>query len=146
MIFCYLKFKIILWLHTDYLRSWMSWQVGRKVIKKIIILPVYWFSILKHISASNKAKLAKYIIILQFFQTLTMHMMKCNNPECLVIPIYVFINWNYEVPILLSFHDFHASLVSSVGRVVALLTGWYWVRIPVGLALHLISPHPRVCK
>ena len=39
-----------------------------------------------------------------------------------------------------------ASLVSSVGRVVAPLTGWYWVRIPVGLALHLISPHPRVCK
>ena len=39
-----------------------------------------------------------------------------------------------------------ASLVSSVGRVVAPLTGWYWVRIPVGLALHVISPHPRVCK
>ena len=31
-----------------------------------------------------------------------------------------------------------ASLVSSVGRMVAPLTGRYWVRIPVGLALH---PH-----
>ena len=43
-------------------------------------------------------------------------------------------------------HLIGASLVSSVGRVVAPLTGWYWVRIPVGLALHVISPHPRVCK
>ena len=39
-----------------------------------------------------------------------------------------------------------ASLVRSVGSMVSLLTRWYWVRIPVGLALHLISPHPRVCK
>ena len=39
-----------------------------------------------------------------------------------------------------------ASLVSSVGSMVPLLTGWYRVRLPVGLALHLISPHPRVCK
>ena len=30
-----------------------------------------------------------------------------------------------------------ASLVSSVGSMVIPLTGWYWVRIPVGLALHL---------
>ena len=39
-----------------------------------------------------------------------------------------------------------ASLVRSVGSMVSLLTRWYWVQIPVGLALHLISPHPRVCK
>ena len=39
-----------------------------------------------------------------------------------------------------------ASLVSSVGSMVSLLIRWYWVRLPVGLALHLISPHPRVCK
>ena len=39
-----------------------------------------------------------------------------------------------------------ASLISLVGSMVSLLTRWYWVRIPVGLALHLISPHPRVCK
>ena len=36
-------------------------------------------------------------------------------------------------------HDIilRASLVSSVGSMVIPLTGWYWVRIPVGLALHL---------
>ena len=39
-----------------------------------------------------------------------------------------------------------ASLVGSVGSMVLPLIGWYWVRILVGLALHLISPHPCVCK
>ena len=38
-------------------------------------------------------------------------------------------------------HTTVASLFSSVGSMVAPLTGWYWVRIPVELALH-----PRVCK
>ena len=28
-------------------------------------------------------------------------------------------------------------LISSVGSMVAPLTGWYWVRIPIWLALHL---------
>ena len=46
----------------------------------------------------------------------------------------------------LNIHKMPASLVSSVGSMVSLLTRWYWVQIPVGLALHLISPHPRVCK
>ena len=34
-------------------------------------------------------------------------------------------------------HYRSASLVSSVGSIVPPLTGWYWVRVPVGLALHL---------
>ena len=33
---------------------------GKEVTKIIIMLPVYWFSILKHVSASTKVKLAKY--------------------------------------------------------------------------------------
>ena len=41
---------------------------------------------------------------------------------------------------------FSASLISSVDSMVAPLTGLYWFRIPVGLALHVLSPHPRVCK
>ena len=38
-----------------------------------------------------------------------------------------------------------ASLVNSVGSMVAPLTEWYWVRIPVGLALHLHSHLILVC-
>ena len=58
-------------------------------------------------------------------------------------PPYISVYLHMELALLsITLH----TAVSSVGRVVAPLTGWYWVRTPVGLALHVISPHPRVCK